>query len=111
MNNPNCTTHADRVAGWIVLCVAILTFVGMLIVATCPRLSAISQSQLLGMSMAGIGILGGAFNSRRANAADSSQQVTIPSGDAGQPAITVSSRTGSGSPAVSPVAPGSDPAT
>ena len=96
------TTHADRIAGWIVLGL-ILSIIGpVVVVAFCPHLTAVAQSQMLGIAIGAVGALAGALNLKRpTQPADSSQQVTIP-GDNGQAPVTIQTTTGAAIPSPPP---------
>lgn len=88
------TTHGERVSGWIILCVTGIMLAAMLIAAFCPRLSVIAQTSVINIATTGMGILGTAFTYRQVSRTpDSSQQVTVPSGDSAAP-VTVTTSTG-----------------
>jgi len=100
------TTHADRVAGWIVLCLFVAGLTGMFLAVFAPHIPPASQASLLSISSSVLGAIAGSLTLRRSNPTpDSSQQVTIPSQDGTAP-VTVTNTTGA---AVQPVVIASPP--
>jgi hypothetical protein len=105
------TTHADKVAGWIVIGLFAGAIIAMTYAAFQPNVDPSSRAQLLSIAAGALGAMAGSLTTgrRQVQQQDTSQQVTIPSSD-GTPPVTI--QTSTGAPPVSPaVSPAPEPAT
>ena len=96
MQTPSATSHADKVAGWIVIALFASGVSGMLLAALRSGLSTTSQAQLLSIASASVGALAGSLTVRlKVQAVDNTTQVTVPSLDPETPQLTVQNTTSS----------------
>ena len=96
MQTPSATSHADKVAGWIVIALFASGVSGMLLAALRSGLSTTSQAQLLSIASASVGALAGSLTVRlKVQAVDNTTQVTVPNLNPETPQITVQNTTSS----------------
>ena len=90
------TTHADRIAGWIVIGLFVAACLAMGFASFVPGIDPSSRAQLLSIAGMAIGAMAGSLQTSRRSAPlpDTAQQITIPSSDGGP--VTIQSSSGGG---------------